>query len=185
MKRRPATAGENASPQPSDPFNAGVQAGLRTAAELLIELAGRVQKPAPERPGPRGGAVRRGAVAHLVAILGVGASLPASADTTVTHLLAAVTSPGASSAVTTANETGGEQYLFAFRATGNGEAKMQVSLDNGVSWVDLHRFYGRSEFWRYPVCGGCRFRAFAVTASATSTVTVDAAVAGAASLITP
>ena len=134
---------------------------------------------------PRLGAAMRRALTLLLAVALAAVSFPAGGDTAVVHLLAAVTTPGASSAVTTANETGGEQYLFFFRATGGGEARMEVSLDAGTSWSTIHRFYGRSEFWRYPVCGGCRFRAFAVTASSTSTVSVDAAVAGAASLITP
>jgi len=45
-------ASRNADRQTSD-FDAGVQAGLRTAADLLVQLAGRVQKPdATPPPAP-------------------------------------------------------------------------------------------------------------------------------------
>ena len=104
---------------------------------------------------------------------------PAFADSSTTALSTAKSSPGACSSIYSATTgTGGETWSFL--KSGEGSARLELSLDAGSTWQAFRPFTpGQGgNLITAPSCGGCRFRVYVTSADSTHTVTVGATVSG-------
>lgn len=101
------------------------------------------------------------------------------ADGSTTALLTNRSTVGASPQIYAASgELGRESWFFV--KTGSGNARLEVSLDSGVSYVALKAFTPGEggNLITMPSCGGCRFRVYVTSASSTAVVSVGVTVSG-------
>ena len=107
------------------------------------------------------------------------ASAPLLADGSTTALCTAKSTTGPTQQIYSATTgTGGENWSFL--KSGDGSARLEMSLDAGTSYVPLKPFTpGQGgNLITVPACGGCRFRGFITSADAARTVTVGVCVSG-------
>jgi len=112
----------------------------------------------------------------------------APADTTTVTLMSAQTTTGLGKAsvgtLGTPAPGGGDHFTFQFTGVGTATARIELSND-GTNWAPVYTFKAISDFYQAPVCGACLYRAYAIIADATNTVTITATLGGAAMFNAP